>query len=53
MLRAADTIKRCCRKLVADAKVSLAPLEGAVKQLFTVVEAEGKVSDFYNKKMPR
>ena len=43
MLKAADTIKRCCRKLACDSSIDLTSLVGAVSLLFTVTEAEGKV----------
>ena len=43
MLKAADTIKRCCRKLACDSFIDLTSLVGAVSLLFTVTEAEGKV----------
>ena len=43
MLKAANTIKRCCRVISADTTLDTRPLSAAVSQLFSVIEAEGKV----------
>lgn len=43
ILRSADALKKCCRRLLTDRPADVADLTATVSRLFAVTEAEGKV----------